>query len=345
MFFETPGDYYPFGMLMPERIFNDTAFRFGFNNKEKDDEIEGPGNVINYGMRISDSRLGRFLSVDPLTKGYPWYTPYQFSGDKPIKSIDLDGAEDVDFRVIQVKSDGHAIVEITKSPSELNTSRSNKPYTGELHAHEQGVAQNNVAGNGTVSQPLNNVLGVGDMSAVTEGTAQPFTPSAGTPNFYLSPDATAMKQNGVTVLKNDGSGNYMPATSGNGDEHGTLFGPIILDVPQTPAPVGISDSYNVGSDRNNNFTTAANFSNTVVQEVQNAVGQTGQANNQITDINVSYPQVKQYADAIPAITAGLSATYPNAKINFTPSTTPAGENSSSSAVATGSATQPLTVTK
>jgi hypothetical protein len=44
-------------------------------------------------MRIYDPRLRRFLSVDPLTKKYPWYTPYQFSGNNPIKFIDLDGLE------------------------------------------------------------------------------------------------------------------------------------------------------------------------------------------------------------------------------------------------------------
>lgn len=44
-------------------------------------------------MRIYDPRLGRFLSVDPLTKSYPWYTPYSFAGNNPIAFIDLDGAE------------------------------------------------------------------------------------------------------------------------------------------------------------------------------------------------------------------------------------------------------------
>lgn len=45
-------------------------------------------------MRIYDPRLGKFLSVDPLTKEYPWYTPYQFAGNKPIQFIDLDGLEE-----------------------------------------------------------------------------------------------------------------------------------------------------------------------------------------------------------------------------------------------------------
>jgi len=44
-------------------------------------------------MRIYDPRVGRFLSVDPLTKSYPWYTPYQFAGNSPIHAIDLDGME------------------------------------------------------------------------------------------------------------------------------------------------------------------------------------------------------------------------------------------------------------
>ena len=31
--------------------------------------------------------------MDPLTRSYPWYTPYQFAGNTPIWAIDLDGAE------------------------------------------------------------------------------------------------------------------------------------------------------------------------------------------------------------------------------------------------------------
>jgi hypothetical protein len=45
-----------------------------------------------------DSRLGRFLSVDPLTRDYPWYTPYQFAGNKPIWKIDIDGLEEGDSK-------------------------------------------------------------------------------------------------------------------------------------------------------------------------------------------------------------------------------------------------------
>jgi RHS repeat-associated protein len=89
-------DYYAFGQPLPERSFSGEKYKFGFNGKEKVDEITGTaGTDYDYGMRIYDARLGRFLSVDPLTKDYPWYTPYQFAGNKPIIATDLDGAEEL----------------------------------------------------------------------------------------------------------------------------------------------------------------------------------------------------------------------------------------------------------
>ena len=90
-------DYYPFGMGMPGRSFTETAgtsYRYGFNGKEIDNEVKGTGNQYDYGFRIYDPRIGKFLSVDPLTKTYPWYTPYQFAGDKPIWAKDVDGLEE-----------------------------------------------------------------------------------------------------------------------------------------------------------------------------------------------------------------------------------------------------------
>ncbi|ATL48208.1 hypothetical protein COR50_14125 [Chitinophaga caeni] len=86
-------DYYPFGMQMPGRVFNGGGYRYGFNGKEQDNEVKGWGNQQDYGMRIYDTRMGRFLSVDPLTRKFPWYSPYQFAGNTPIQAIDLDGAE------------------------------------------------------------------------------------------------------------------------------------------------------------------------------------------------------------------------------------------------------------
>ena len=66
---------------------------YGFNGKENDNEIKGTGNQQDYGLRVYDPRIGKFLSVDPLTKKYPELTPYQFASNTPIQAVDLDGAE------------------------------------------------------------------------------------------------------------------------------------------------------------------------------------------------------------------------------------------------------------
>ena len=96
----TANDYYPFGMIMPGRKYAaGIAYRYAFNDKEKDEEANGEGNFYDYGFRIYNPRLGRFLSVDPLSPKYPWYTPYQFAGDNPILNIDLDGLEDCDYNL------------------------------------------------------------------------------------------------------------------------------------------------------------------------------------------------------------------------------------------------------
>ena len=111
-------DYYPFGMLMPGRKYSiaNTNYRYGFNGKENDKDIEN--GVQDYGMRIYDGRLGRFLSDDPITKKYPELTPYQFSSNRPIAGVDLDGLEfyyAADGNLIAKSHDNNTQVRVIKS--------------------------------------------------------------------------------------------------------------------------------------------------------------------------------------------------------------------------------------
>lgn len=93
----TLDDYYPYGEIMPGRSFANTTlggpnYRFGFNGKEKDGNISALTHY-DYGFRIYNPSIARFLSVDPLTDEYPELTPYQFASNRPIDGIDLDGLE------------------------------------------------------------------------------------------------------------------------------------------------------------------------------------------------------------------------------------------------------------
>ncbi|QYS87787.1 hypothetical protein JJC03_03745 [Flavobacterium oreochromis] len=87
-------NYYPFGSLVPNRHGYSKDYRYGFQGQEKDDELKGEGNYINFTYRGHDPRVGRFFAVDPLTKEYPHYSPYSFSGNKPIQYRELEGLEE-----------------------------------------------------------------------------------------------------------------------------------------------------------------------------------------------------------------------------------------------------------
>ena len=78
-------DYLVFGMMMPGRRFSaERGYRYGFNGKENDNEVMGEGNQQDFGMRIYDPRIGRFLSIDPLKHKFPWQSPYCSMDNDPI---------------------------------------------------------------------------------------------------------------------------------------------------------------------------------------------------------------------------------------------------------------------
>jgi RHS repeat-associated protein len=84
--------YEPFGALLPGRNYSSDSYRFGFNSMEKDDEMHGnTGNSYDFGARIYDPRVARWLSLDPMAKEYPGIAPNVFVGNSPLLFIDPDG--------------------------------------------------------------------------------------------------------------------------------------------------------------------------------------------------------------------------------------------------------------
>jgi hypothetical protein len=69
------------------------SYRYGFQNQEKDDEIKGAGNSVNYKYRMHDPRVGRFFAVDPLAAKYPHNGTYNFSENRLLDGIELEGLE------------------------------------------------------------------------------------------------------------------------------------------------------------------------------------------------------------------------------------------------------------
>ena len=75
-------------------IETNSDYRFGFNGKEKDNEWKGFGSSYDFGARMYDPRLGKFLSLDPWSDKYPWQTPYAYHRNSPIWTIDWNGFGD-----------------------------------------------------------------------------------------------------------------------------------------------------------------------------------------------------------------------------------------------------------
>jgi len=76
---------------MPERKVSLSDYRFGFNGKEKENTINGTANSLDYGARIYDVRIGRFISLDPDKEFYSKMSPYQGLNNNPINFIDATG--------------------------------------------------------------------------------------------------------------------------------------------------------------------------------------------------------------------------------------------------------------
>ena len=77
---------------MPNRHGQDgDGYRYGFNGMESDGEVRGNNNSYDFGARMLDPRIGRWLSVDPQTSKAPSESPYDFVFNHPISHIDPDG--------------------------------------------------------------------------------------------------------------------------------------------------------------------------------------------------------------------------------------------------------------
>lgn len=80
-------------MLVPKRHGSSDSYRYGFQGQEKDDELKGEGNSLNYAFRMHDPRVGRFFATDPLFRNYAYNSPYAFSQNRVIDGVELEGLE------------------------------------------------------------------------------------------------------------------------------------------------------------------------------------------------------------------------------------------------------------
>jgi RHS repeat-associated protein len=84
-------------MDMPGRNYPPTGavgqYRYGFNGKEEDKWNGDHGAYADFGDRMYDERLGRWMSTDAHKGSYPSLSPYSYVANSPICLIDKNGKD------------------------------------------------------------------------------------------------------------------------------------------------------------------------------------------------------------------------------------------------------------
>ena len=86
--------------------------------------------LYDYGFRIYNPGIARFLSVDPLAPSYAMLSPYQFAGNTPVWAVDLDGLE-------QLTTQQRQLLEQMRDPK-LGNKLLVEPYRGDM-VHPSGT--------------------------------------------------------------------------------------------------------------------------------------------------------------------------------------------------------------
>ena len=87
--------YYPFGLPTAETGNSEQDKQpYKYNGKELD-RTNGL-NWYDYGARMYDPALCRFLTMDPLAEKYYGISPYAYCGNNPVRFVDPDGCKIVD---------------------------------------------------------------------------------------------------------------------------------------------------------------------------------------------------------------------------------------------------------
>ena len=88
-FVVSASDYYPFGMAMKERTYQNSEYRYGFNGQEQSDELDQNGNSYTAEFWQYSAVIGRRWNIDPIDKS--WESSYLAFAGNPIWHVDPNG--------------------------------------------------------------------------------------------------------------------------------------------------------------------------------------------------------------------------------------------------------------
>jgi RHS repeat-associated protein len=134
----TAEDFDPWGMVLDGRsyVYGNPDQRYKFTGKERDAE----SGYDYFGARYYDSRIGRWMSVDPMAEKYPQLSPYVYAGGNPLLFVDPNGKwlAPVHHRMIAVAFKGNDNISMWQDASDFaDQGKYQKPDQAYRHAMRQ----------------------------------------------------------------------------------------------------------------------------------------------------------------------------------------------------------------
>ena len=87
--------YNPYGGMISNWSTNVDTQPYKYNGKELG--LQHGLDLYDYGARMYDPATILWTSVDPLAEKYPWFSPYVYCMNNPVKFIDPDGRDGIIF--------------------------------------------------------------------------------------------------------------------------------------------------------------------------------------------------------------------------------------------------------